>query len=85
MNFESPGDGADGFALADQLAGQILLIGRHFLGASEGDAAGLGGLPAILGSTENKGALKLGYAAEDGRRTILTIMICYLLLAIHHS
>jgi len=27
MNFESPGDGADGFDLADQLAGDGLKIG----------------------------------------------------------
>ena len=65
MDVEGPGDGADGFSVADEFSGEFLLIGQHFLGPAEGHAARLSGQPAFLCAAEDEGALELGDAGED--------------------
>jgi len=64
MDVENPGDGADGFSVADEVSGEFLLIGLHFLWPAEGHAACLSGQPAFLCSAEDEGALELGDAGE---------------------
>ncbi len=60
MDVEGPGDGADGFTVADEFSGEFLLVGQHFLWPAEGHAARLGGQPAFLRAAEDEGALELG-------------------------
>ena len=65
MDVEGPGDGADGLAVGDEVAGELLLIGRHLSGPAEGHAARLGGQAPFFRAAEDEGALKLGDAGED--------------------
>jgi len=59
VDVEGPGDGADGFPVADEVSGEFLLVGLHFLWPAKGYAARLSGQPAFLCAAEDEGALEL--------------------------
>ena len=65
MDVEGPGDGADGFALEDELTSKLRLVRSHFLRATEGHAARHGGLPAFVGPAHDEGPLELRNSGED--------------------
>jgi hypothetical protein len=48
VNVEGPGDSADRLPVADEFPGQLLLVRAHFLWPPEGNAARLGGDPAVV-------------------------------------
>jgi hypothetical protein len=53
VDVERPGDGADGFSVADEFSGEFLLVRQHFLWPAKGHAARLGGQPAFLRAAED--------------------------------
>src|SRR3546814_811980 len=67
MDVEGPGDLADRFAVADEVAGGLLLVLTHFTGPSERDATRDGSASAIIGAAEDECALELGDAGEHGQ------------------
>ncbi len=71
MNIEGPGDGADRLPVADEFPGHLLLVRAHFLRPAEGDAARLGGYPAVGRPADNEGALELGGLADDAVSAVM--------------
>ena len=67
VDVEGPGDVADGFAVADEVAGYFLLIGAHLAGSDEGHAADLHDAATVIGPAEDEGVFEPGDAAEHGQ------------------
>ena len=70
MDIEGAGDFADGFSFFNEMAREGALIRPQFGRAPEGDAAGLGGAPAFLGSAGDQRALELRDASKDGEHRV---------------
>ena len=64
MDVKGPGNGTDRLPVADEFPGHLLLVRAHFLWPAEGDAARLGGDPAVVRPADNEGALELRDACD---------------------